>query len=115
MNLHYREHICSARWRLGDARLGELEAAGHRCRTCYEPGTSEAPLEVHHRTYERFGCEAIGDLTALCRDCHRVITDEIRRRRYVTIRPRIVDTAPLYERQVPLFDPTVGVNFNEYR
>jgi hypothetical protein len=63
----YLEYIGSAKWRSSLARLGELDAAGYRCRTCFEPGTAEAPLEVHHRTYERFGCELIGDLTALCR------------------------------------------------
>jgi 5-methylcytosine-specific restriction endonuclease McrA len=101
----YEKHIGSARWRHGDARLGELEAAGHRCRTCFERGTVSAPLEVHHRTYARFGCELIGDLTTLCRDCHRVITDSLRHRRYASIRPRIVDTLPLFERSAPLFDP----------
>jgi hypothetical protein len=51
----YREYIRSSKWKLSAARLGELEAAGHRCRGCFAPGTAEEPLEVHHRTYERLG------------------------------------------------------------
>jgi hypothetical protein len=105
----YEKYIGSAEWRNGNARLSELEAAGHRCRICFKQGTASEPLEVHHRTYERFGCELPGDLTALCRECHRIITDALRRRRYASIRPRIVDTSPLFERPTPLFHFNSGV------
>jgi hypothetical protein len=113
--MSYFAYISSARWRWSPARLGELEASGHRCRTCFALDTAAAPLEVHHRTYDRLGRELIGDLTALCRECHSVITDMLLRRRYASIRPRVVNTRPLFERPTPLFDPTVGVRFNEYR
>ncbi|MBR1188549.1 hypothetical protein [Bradyrhizobium sp. AUGA SZCCT0160] len=103
----YFEYISSNRWRSSTARLAELEAAGHRCRTCYA-ADDEARLEVHHRTYQRLGSELVGDLTALCSYCHHAITDALRRRRYASIRPIVVDTAPLFERPVPLFDPTMG-------
>jgi hypothetical protein len=43
-----------------------LERDGHRCRIC----NATDRLDVHHRTYERFGHEDLSDLTALCRDCH---------------------------------------------
>lgn len=105
----YLEYIGSYKWRTSAARLGELEASGHRCRTCYASPGDDVRLEVHHRTYERLGHELIGDLTTLCCYCHRVITDAHRRRRYALIRPTVVDTAPLFERRAPLFDPTVGV------
>jgi hypothetical protein len=111
----YLEYIGSAKWRRSPARLGELEASGHRCRACYAADGDEARLEVHHRTYERLGHELIGDLTALCRECHRVITDALRRRRYVSVPPRVVETVALFERPTQLFDPTVGVRCNEYR
>ncbi len=88
-------------------------ASGHRCRTCYATGGDGAPLEVHHRTYERLGHELVGDLTALCPGCHRTITDALRRRRYSSIRPSIVDTVPLFERPVPLFDPSAGFRRHE--
>lgn len=105
----YSDYICSSRWRTSAARLGELAASGHRCRTCFAADLDDARLEVHHRTYERFGHELVGDLTALCRECHRVITDTLRRRRYAAIRPLIVDTVPLFERSAPLFDPIAGL------
>jgi HNH endonuclease len=109
----YLEYIGSARWRWSAARLGELEASGHRCRTCNAAEGDEARLEVHHRTYERLGHELIGDLTALCGYCHHAITDAHRRRRYASIRPLIVDTIPLFERRTPLFDPTIGFRRHE--
>ncbi|GGI30816.1 hypothetical protein [Bradyrhizobium guangdongense] len=106
----YLEYIGSYKWRTSAARLAELDASGHRCRTCYASSGEEGVwLEVHHRTYERLGHELVGDLTALCSYCHRVITDAHRRRRYAaSIRPVAVDTVPLFERRTPLFDPTMG-------
>lgn len=103
--MNYLEYIGSAKWGKSNARLGELAASGRRCRTCFAPEATGAPLEVHHRTYLRFGHELVGDLTALCRDCHRTITDALRRRRYASILPIIVDTVPLFERPAPLFNP----------
>ncbi len=77
----YESYITTLAWRANPARLAELEASGHRCRVCYA-GRDEAPLEVHHRTYQRLGCEDAGDLTTLCSDCHHLVTDFLRRRRY---------------------------------
>jgi 5-methylcytosine-specific restriction endonuclease McrA len=103
--MRYREYISSVKWKTSPARLGELEAAGFRCRTCFDAATEQAPLEVHHRTYARFGRELVGDLTALCRPCHRTITDTLRRRRYSRTAPKIIDAVPSIERSAPLFDP----------
>lgn len=44
-----------------------LERAGHRCQMCNKADS----LQVHHRTYENRGKEQPGDMTVLCRDCHR--------------------------------------------
>jgi hypothetical protein len=40
---------------------------GGRCAVCH----SDGPLQVHHRTYERFGREEMTDVLPLCRECHR--------------------------------------------
>lgn len=77
----YNRFITSAGWRTSPARLEELEASGFRCRVC-NAGPEDAQLEVHHRTYERLGCEETSDLTTLCSECHVVVTDSLRRRRY---------------------------------
>jgi 5-methylcytosine-specific restriction endonuclease McrA len=63
-------------------------------------------LQVHHRTYERLGHEQAGDLTALCANCHRAVTDMLRRRRYSGRLPLFHDTT-IANCMVPLFDPTV--------
>jgi len=69
----YQSYINGSRWRNNPARLAELEASGFRCRTCHASG-ADVWLEVHHRTYERLGCELVGDLTALCEDCHWTVS-----------------------------------------
>ena len=103
--MHYRDYIGSNAWRTRPARLAELEASDFRCRICFAQASAEAPLEVHHRTYARFGRELVGDLTALCRPCHHTITDMLRRRRYARTAPKIIDAVPSIERSAPLFDP----------
>ena len=60
----YRRYLRSERWRL--LRKQVLRRAGWQCETCGR----RAPLDVHHLTYERFGDELLGDLRALCRECH---------------------------------------------
>lgn len=63
----YRDvYLRSDHWR--ETRLRALEAAGNRCQVC----NSDRRLDVHHRTYERLGREAPGDLTVLCRGCHEL-------------------------------------------
>jgi hypothetical protein len=99
----YEAHIASAAWKTGPARLGELKASGFRCRTCYA-SAEEAELQVHHRTYKRFGREQQGDLTTLCSDCHVVVTDMLRRRRYASQSPVFYDVMST-EDMAPLFEP----------
>lgn len=99
----YEAHIGSAAWKTGAARLGELKASGFRCRTCYA-SAEEAELQVHHRTYKRFGRERQGDLTTLCVDCHVVVTDMLRRRRYANHEPVFFDVMS-HDDMVPLFEP----------
>ena len=43
-------------------------------------------LEVHHKTYERFGHELMSDLETLCFDCHNIVHDTRRKKtkRWVT-------------------------------
>ncbi len=101
----YHEYIMSRHWREHPARLAELAASGFRCRLCNHDG-SESPLEVHHRTYANLFNEQVGDLTTLCRRCHRVVTDHQRRLRYADVRPKIVDVKLALETTAPLFDPT---------
>lgn len=36
-------------------------------------------LQLHHKTYERLGEERLDDLTPLCRRCHAMVHDQVRR------------------------------------
>lgn len=72
----YTTYMASEKWR--DKRSLILKRDSDRCQTCL----STDDLEVHHKTYERLGDEALEDLITLCHECHEAITTVIRRRRY---------------------------------
>lgn len=106
--MKYHKYIASHHWRLNPARLAELEASGFRCRVCNANGEGEGgSIEVHHRTYARLGHEQPGDLTALCRTCHRVVTDHLRRTRFAKRTPAYANIRVALDNPSPLFDPTV--------
>jgi putative DNA primase/helicase len=60
----YEAMLRTLRWQRfsGDVR----KMWGGRCAVCYAAG----PLQVHHRTYERFGHEELTDCLPLCGGCH---------------------------------------------
>jgi ssDNA-binding Zn-finger/Zn-ribbon topoisomerase 1 len=65
----YEAYLASPKWR--ETRRAALRRAGHACQVC----NRGKRLQVHHRTYERVGREAEGDLTVLCKDCHEIFHD----------------------------------------
>jgi hypothetical protein len=82
----YKRHIGSKAWRLTKQRL--LFERGARCERCGRV----PPLNLHHKTYERFGYERDVDLELVCVDCHPVADKQRaqqsrvrRRRRWRTI------------------------------
>jgi hypothetical protein len=66
----YREYLLTEEWL--ETRNRKLRQARYRCQLCNTSGL----LNVHHRTYERRGCEDMADLTVLCRPCHAKHHDE---------------------------------------
>jgi hypothetical protein len=62
----YRKYLESEAWK--KLRVQAIRRAGGRCQLCNVEARS---LQVHHRTYERIGCELLDDLTVLCAPCHR--------------------------------------------
>lgn len=103
--MDYAKYIRSSSWRQNLVRLRELEASGFQCRLCPNSSTSGHVLEAHHRTYSRIGCEEDGDLTALCRDCHKGVTSMLRGRRYAKLSPPEAQDY-LKPESAPLFDPS---------
>lgn len=76
----YNEYIAGPVWQ--EKRELRLNIDRRLCQTCLHDG-AEYRLEVHHKTYERFGAEDVeNDLITLCSECHEAITNVIRRRRY---------------------------------
>jgi hypothetical protein len=69
-SMPYAEYLKTPEW--NDTRKHALKRAGYRCQTCNDA----APLDVHHRTYERLGRERINDIIALCRRCHKKFHSE---------------------------------------
>lgn len=60
----YQDYLRTSEWQR--RRTMAINAADARCQLC----NSTNRLHVHHRTYERRGCELPTDLTVLCADCH---------------------------------------------
>lgn len=63
----YSAYLATAAWR--QRRERAIARAGRRCQLC-NASEQESHLQAHHRTYERLGAEAEGDLTVLCTECH---------------------------------------------
>ena len=69
IDINYHEYICSDKWRR--KANAAKQRAGYRCRVCNK-SHDQVTLDAHHRTYERLGDELPGDITVLCRDCHKL-------------------------------------------
>jgi hypothetical protein len=63
----YRKYLRTPEWRR--TRAAALLRAGQCCSLDV---THTTDLDVHHRTYERLGCELATDLVVLCRPCHAI-------------------------------------------
>jgi hypothetical protein len=59
----YRAYLASPEW--DKRRKVEFTKAKGTCLAC-----GNRAENIHHRTYERLGHEARGDLVALCKNCH---------------------------------------------
>src|ERR1700722_1531258 len=64
----YRGYINSIAWQEVRARYWQSKLP----KTCFVCGTDQGPLELHHRTYKRLGCERLTDLLPVCRSCHEL-------------------------------------------
>lgn len=62
--MSYAEYLQTDHWQ--SIRAAALRRARWRCQLC----NRATSLDVHHRTYERRGCELLSDVIALCRPCH---------------------------------------------
>lgn len=63
----YQDYLQTPEWHA--RRVEQLKRSGFRCQVCNAANTE---LHVHHRTYERLGAEAPGDLVTLCQACHEL-------------------------------------------
>lgn len=66
----YDEYLKSDHWK--QIRKATLREAGYKCAVCN--GTKK--LQVHHKSYDRLGCEADDDLVVLCGECHLLLHTE---------------------------------------
>lgn len=65
----YSEYLRSDEWL--DIRGRVLKRDKFRCRWSGKSARAGDPLQVHHLTYERVGCEAMEDLITVCRSAHK--------------------------------------------
>ena len=73
--MSYQDYLASPEWQR--CRVWKLCEAGNRCQVC---NAGQADLDVHHRTYERRGCEHPEDLLVLCWTCHKIFHENGRLR-----------------------------------
>lgn len=64
LSMAYQNHIRSAQWK--NTREMMFKLRGKKCERCDNKST----LEIHHKTYERFGRESPNDLEVLCKHHH---------------------------------------------
>lgn len=69
----YEDYLESDHWK--GKRKEKVEAAKHMCEVC---GEDEIMLVVHHKHYDNLGREKLGDLIALCPQCHKDVHKKIR-------------------------------------
>lgn len=64
----YRDYLRSEHWQSVRARFYASKLYTGGCHCCF---ATNKPLEIHHKSYKRLGCERLNDLIAVCRDCHQ--------------------------------------------
>jgi len=64
--MSFAEYRLQPEW--GVRRVQALTRARYRCQM---GSTHDAPLDVHHNTYQNYGDERPEDLVVLCRSCHQ--------------------------------------------
>jgi hypothetical protein len=62
----FQDYYSTEYWQY--TRFVVLEAQFYSCALC----GSNSNLQVHHKTYDRIGCESYLDLMVLCKKCHKI-------------------------------------------
>ena len=65
----HRTYLGSRQWK--DTRERVVYRSNLSCERCGAVFGTARGLDVHHKTYERVGCEHDDDLEVLCATCHR--------------------------------------------
>ena len=68
-DMTYQDYLKSEHWKDIRRRYFRGKLFKRYKRGCYICGAKEN-LQLHHRTYKRFGRERLDDLIPLCSDCH---------------------------------------------
>ena len=64
----FAEYRVQPEWKV--RRVQALTRARYRCQMC---SSHDAPLDVHHNSYDNYGDERPEDLVVLCRSCHQKV------------------------------------------
>jgi hypothetical protein len=79
----YIRYMSSVKWKVLNEEARKRD--GNRCRFC-NTGSDECKLEVHHRYYppNLMEDDCLDNLITVCVDCHDVLTDKMRRKKYAS-------------------------------
>lgn len=85
--MNYQEYLSSKKWQA--LRKQVLKRDNYSCQLC----TSKDDLQIHHKTYVRFGFENLDDLITLCKKCHEKHHDEKIKQREIEMYNRLYQIA----------------------
>lgn len=71
--MQYLDYLKSDKWRW--KRKAVLVRDDYRCQAQME-GCEDDATQAHHKTYDRIFNEALFDLVAVCRNCHKQLHDD---------------------------------------
>lgn len=63
----YKLYLRTKHWE--QIKQRKLSQKNYKCEIC----GAKRNLNIHHKTYERLGCEELTDLQVLCKRCHELI------------------------------------------
>jgi hypothetical protein len=70
MNKEYVKYLNSETWKNTKNLFYKSKYNKNKCYICEK---KDVPFDLHHKTYERVGCERLTDLVQVCRPCHKSI------------------------------------------
>ena len=88
----YQEYLLTTHWK--DFKTKKYKSkVKYRCVCC----ETHKGLQLHHNTYEKIGCERLGDVVWLCTSCHATVHQVAKEKPDMDIKQVIARVKRLYQ------------------